>query len=437
MTEPRNIAPVAAGLLCNTCGACQGVCPADAIRYQETMGGHYLPVVDETACTGCGLCCEVCPGIHFGPTLATQLPRDPFAGTVLQAFVGKAADQALYENSQSGGLVSALLAHALEAGLIRAAVTVDMPAGQPPRPVVRMARNRQELWQAQKSKYCPVPLLSFLKDLREEDGPVALVGLPCHIHGLHNILDRRPEMRRRIAFTVGLMCEHVQTYAALDYLLDRALPNVDARANLYFKDKALGGYPGPVHAFCEDGPSKTLPAKVRMRIKDYFTPARCRLCFDKMNVFADLTVGDPHGLQGVDRKGGESMLAVRSETGRAIVQAAGATACMTLRPVDYGRVLTGQNIAGKKKQWRDYVEAWNKLDRPLPDYCERVKTSAADFSGRGKYRKNLVYALNLDRFASREKLLRHVTMALNRQQARKGLLLPLRLVGQLVRKIFR
>jgi hypothetical protein len=131
------------------------------------------------------------------------------------------------------------------------------------------------------------------------------------------------------------------------------------------------------------------------------------------------------------------MLAVRTETGRRIVQAAGAAACMTLRPVDYGRVLTGQDIAGKKKQWRDYVEAWDKLDRPLPDYCERVKTSAADFSGRRKYRKNLVYALNLDRFASREKLFRHVTMALNRQQARKGLLLPLRLVGQLVRKIFR
>jgi coenzyme F420 hydrogenase subunit beta len=437
MTKPRNIASVAAELLCNTCGACQGVCPADAIRYRETMGGHYLPVVDETACTGCGLCRAVCPGIHFGETLMARLPADPFAGTVPQAFVGKAADQALYENSQSGGLVSALLAHALETGFIKAAVTVVMPAGRPPRPVVRVARNRRELQQAQKSKNCPVPLLAFLKNLREEDGPVALVGLPCHIHGLYNILDRRPDMRRRIAFTVGLMCDRVQTYAALDYLLDRALPGIDTRANLHFRDKSLGGYPGQVHAFCENGPSKILPAKVRMRIKDYFTPARCRLCFDKMNVFADLTVGDPHGLRGVDRQGGESVLAVRSEIGHGIVQAACAAACMTLRPADYGRVLTGQDIAGKKKQWRDYVEAWDQLGRPLPDYCDRVKMSAANCSGSRKYRKDLAWALNLDRFASREKLLRHVTRALNRQQARKGLLLPLRLVGQLVRRIFR
>ena len=437
MTKSRNIASVAADLLCNTCGACYGECPAAAIRYQETTGGYYLPVVDEAACTGCGLCRKVCPGIHFGKTLAARLPVDPFAGTVLQAFVGKAFDKALYDNSQSGGLVSALLAYALETGIIRAAVTVAMPAGRPPRPEVFIARNRQELLQTQKSKYCPVPLLAFLKELQELDGPVAVVGLPCHIHGLLNVLDLRPDMRRRIAFTVGLMCDRVQTYAALDYLLERSLPGIDVMANLHFRDKAVAGYPGHVHVLCEDGSSKAMPAKFRMRIKDYFTPARCRICFDKMNVFADFTAGDPHGLEGVDRKRGESMLAVRSEEGLKIVQAAISAGSMTVSLVDYCQVLSGQGIVGKKKQWRDYAEAWRKLGKPLPDYYDRVKISAEDFSGSKKYRRDLVYALNLDRFASRKKLFRHVTMALNRQQVRKGVLLPLRLVTQLTQKIFR
>lgn len=42
--------------VCETCGACVGVCPADAL----SMEGNRL-AVDETACIGCEACVEVCP----------------------------------------------------------------------------------------------------------------------------------------------------------------------------------------------------------------------------------------------------------------------------------------------------------------------------------------------------------------------------------------
>jgi coenzyme F420 hydrogenase subunit beta len=414
------------------------VCPAEAIHYQETTGGYYLPVVDEEACIRCGLCLAVCPGVHFGETLMSNLPEDPFAGCALETFVGKAADKQLFDNSQSGGIVSALLVHALETGRIKGAVTVAMQPGSPPRPVARLAKNRQEILQAQKSKYCPVPVLGFLKDLKNHDGPIAVVGTSCQIHGLRNVLDKMPNLQIKIAFSIGLVCDRALTYSALDYLVNKASStDKDNPRILHFRDKSVSGYPGDVHVFSDNGNSIVMPAKTRMQIKDYFTPARCRLCFDKMNVFADITVGDPHGLEDVDRKLGESMLVLRTEFGREIVQTARADSAINIRPVGYDQVLKGQGISQKKEQWSGYALAWEKSGRELPSFYEQVKDHARAVSSGTQYQKDLEYSLALDDFASREELIRFVDKAVRKKQMVDGLISPLRLAKRIARKFIK
>ena len=41
---------------CMYCGACAGVCVADAIEVQELK-----IIIDEEKCTKCGLCVKTCP----------------------------------------------------------------------------------------------------------------------------------------------------------------------------------------------------------------------------------------------------------------------------------------------------------------------------------------------------------------------------------------
>lgn len=436
MSDKLNVGAVARVKLCNTCGACSGICPSEAVHFEETTGGYLLPVVDEKACTRCGLCFEVCPGIHFGKTLKLCMPEDPFAGHALEAFVGKAADRQLFDNSQSGGIVSALLEHALECGRIRGAVTVSMQPGSPPRPVTGIAQSRQELLGAQKSKYCPVPVLGFLRDLRKNDGPVAVVGTSCQIHGLKNVLDRKPKLGNRIAFTIGLVCDRVLTYSALDYLVGRASIKDDNKDRmLYFRDKSVSGYPGDVHVLAGNDKSVVMPATTRMQVKDYFTPVRCRLCFDKMNVFADITVGDPHGLEGIDRKLGESVLISRTESGRKIVHAAMADQAVFIRPVVYTQILKGQGIDMKKEQWHGYTLAWKKSGRKLPDFYEQVRDHAYDVLEEVRYQKDLEYSLGLDDFPSRQKLFRFVEKKIRRKHRINLLLKPLRSVRRIIAKI--
>lgn len=57
-TSGNNTAPVAIvdEEACTPCGACQAVCPSEAISLgEETVR------IDAEACCGCGACAEVCP----------------------------------------------------------------------------------------------------------------------------------------------------------------------------------------------------------------------------------------------------------------------------------------------------------------------------------------------------------------------------------------
>jgi ferredoxin len=103
MNNNSNISEISAFRLCNTCGACQHVCPKQAITCEETVGGYHMPFVDKNLCVECGLCISVCPGGGFNERLLHSLTEDPFAGNALSTFVDKAQDKAIYRNSQTGG----------------------------------------------------------------------------------------------------------------------------------------------------------------------------------------------------------------------------------------------------------------------------------------------------------------------------------------------
>lgn len=435
VAEKENISQVVNQKLCNTCGACFAVCKGGAIEYKETVGGYYFPYIDNEACTNCGLCYTVCPGINFGQNLMEKMPDDPFTGRALEAFVGKAADKTLYENSQSGGLVSALLVHAFKTGLADAAVTVAMDWGNPPRPTARLVQSVDEIILAQKSKYCPVPTLTILKDAANTDQKIVLVGTSCQVHGLFNIMDLLPRLKERISLIIGLVCDRVMTYAALDFLINTSKLTNHNKKMLLFRDKSCGGYPGNVHIQSSNGENVVMPAKVRMRIKDLFTPVRCRICFDKLNVFSDIVIGDPHGIEEVDRKRGESIAILRTTRGQNFFQQAIERKAFSGREIPYQDILDGQKIAIKRQEWSGYAAAWQKLGFQFPDYGETMSQKVRDIEA-NQYLTRLLYSISLDEHISREELLRLTKTQLFKNTLRQFPLMPARLLKRFLLRAY-
>lgn len=414
--------PVNQGL-CTSCGACQFVCSEGAIHIGETVGGHLLPVIDAGRCTGCGACLSLCPGAGLIPDVLDALPLDPFVGHARASYAGRAADEDLFRGSQSGGMVSALLCWALEKGLVAGAVTTVMAAGNPPRPEASFAKSRSDVMGSQKSKYCPVPLLAILDEVQQSEGPVAFVGTSCHVHALRNLQSGMPWLRDKIAIVIGLFCDRTMTLAAIDYLITQSGFRGRGEAALYFRDKSVGGYPGRVHVQ-GGGKSVTLPPEARMRIKDDFTPARCRICFDKLNVLADISMGDPWGIEGANKQG-ESVAVVRTPTGEDFFARALGSGLIRAREIPHRDIVTGQGIAVKRCEWAGYMEAWQSAGRETPNFREKVLPLAGP-PGEGQYAAVLARAWSLDSFRSRKDLVDRVRRKMRLSDAVQVTLKPVR-----------
>jgi len=100
-----------------------------------------------------------------------------------------------------------------------------------------------------------------------------------------------------------------------------------------------------------------LPARERVACKDFFTPRRCRLCFDKMNILADITCGDPYGISR-DVKG-RSVMLTRTSAGQGAVQSAIDAGVFASRNISARDFMNGQQIGSKRWDYAVYVRLWN------------------------------------------------------------------------------
>lgn len=427
--QHQNITKVVSEYLCHSCGACCAACSVDAIQLKETAAGYVFPEIDPVVCTDCGLCYAVCPGIHFGKTLQEKLPSDPFVGRIISCHVGRATDDKIFFNSQSGGVATALLKHLFDTKQIEAAILAVMQKRTPPRGDVLVVYNSEGLLQAQKSKYTPIPMLKALRQVRGIQGSVALVGLPCHMHGLQNLMDTLPFFSKLIFYRIGLICDRVMTVAAIDFLGRKATKS--PVYNLVFRDKSNPTYPGNPVVFMASGKKIILESSLRMVMKDFFTPLRCRLCFDKLNVFADVVLGDPHGIKDIDRVNGETEVLIRTEKGEKVVKQAIETLLITLRELNIEQAIKGQGIENKRKDWSAYMKAWKNMQKQQPSYAF-VSTLSSDTA---RQRALLFHGFKISKLPSRNAIILSANKWLLNKKIRETVILPVTIVKRLIRRV--
>ncbi|OFV67263.1 MAG: coenzyme F420 hydrogenase subunit beta [Candidatus Syntrophoarchaeum caldarius] len=188
----HTISQVVKDNLCTGCGTCLALCPNEAIEMViDEKKGVYVPELNEEKCNNCGICYKVCPGheVDFKELnleIFGKEPDDILIGNYLNCYIGYSTDYDIRYNSSSGGLVTQLLIFALEEGIIDGALVTRMKKDNPLEPEPFIARTREEVIEARGSKYCPVPANVALKEIlnSKEGEKFAVVGLPCHIHGL-------------------------------------------------------------------------------------------------------------------------------------------------------------------------------------------------------------------------------------------------------------
>ena len=368
---------VAANGLCTGCGTCVGICPEDAIMMDKSnSGASYYPQLDVERCDNCGLCFRVCPG-HSVDFKGLNLdifgnePDDVLIGNYQGCYLGHAIDDNLRYNAASGGLVTALLLFALEKGIITGALVTRMKKDKPLEPEPFIARSREEIIEASKSKYCPVPANMMLKEIlnSKEGEKFAVVGLPCHIHGVRKAESANKKLKEKVVLHLGIFCSHTDTFWQTEFLLKKLDLKEEDVAKIDYRGE---GWPGSMSVLLKDGRNVSVPYSEATSLHGLWLHAllRCAFCCDLTAELADLSCGDawlPEIL--ANEKLGKSIIVSRTKIGEALCLEAAQNGYIKIEKTSSYKVKqSGDMMQTKKKDINVRFLIRRLFNRAIPAY---------------------------------------------------------------------
>jgi len=371
----KNIKEVWKRGLCHGCGTCAGVCPNEAITMVESENGNFRPIINNSKCDNCHLCLRVCTGysVDFNKLnniIFGKIPDDILLGNFINCYIGHSTNLNIHLHGTSGGIVTELLLYALKQKIIDGAVVTIMDKIDPLRPKVMIATTSEEIVNAAKSKYCPVPLNIAIQEILKKEGRYAMVGLPCHIDSWRKAEGILPKLKERTVLHLGIFCSHNVSFKGTEFLLRKLNILPEQVAKIAYRDK---GWPGGLSLRLKNGEEKFLPhgsywAPLFGRF--FFTPYSCTLCCDGLAELADISFGDAWLPEFRREKQGESILIVRTQMGKQLVDLAIAKNKVRLKEVESNKVLQSQRdqILFKKKNLITRMSFVNLLGKKVPDY---------------------------------------------------------------------
>ena len=377
----NNIIDITTSDLCTGCGTCKNICQKKAITFSiNKKTGLYIPNVNEDFCVKCKLCLQVCPGWGTDyQKLELEIfnhPRnDDIVGRYLDLYSGYSNDYETRFNSSSGGIVTQILMFALELGLITGALVTKMNDKNPLRPEPFIARTKEDLIEAAKSKYCPVPANLALDKILHSDKneKFAVVGLPCHINGIRKFEHLNPDLKNKIVMHIGLFCANTLSFCATENLLENLKIKKDTIKKIDYRGN---GWPGGMTIHFTNKEMIYIPKNIYYdSCFSSFIPNRCTLCNDHTCELADISIGDAWLPKFIDDNIGQSIIIARSEKAQIFLFNATNDNVIEIKKVSLDELKKSQDFFILKKR-RIYAQILllKILNKPIPKYILVKKT---------------------------------------------------------------
>ncbi len=326
--------------ICCRCGTCEAFCP----RIEHKEGRPELIEYDPL----CGLCFAYCPRTFLDmPAIESRLfgrarTQDEPLGIykkVISAQSGLAPGRA-----QDGGVVTALLVHALETGLIDCAIVTDRDDEW--RTVSKVVTTPEEVIAAAGTKYTISNSVFGIKDALDKGcSKIGFVGTPCQIQALRKVqlLEEPYEFgQEKIALLIGLFCMENFDY---DTLMDGL---VKGRFGLQPKDVARFEIKkGMFRVIDKSGAAH----EVKIEETDPYTFKGCGPCFDFASELSDISVGS------VGSAEGWSTVLPRTDIGEKLYASALSAGAVKEKAVsEKGLALAKRLATGKGKRFEEKSE---------------------------------------------------------------------------------
>ncbi len=299
--------------LCLSCEICSAVCPTDAIE-MEYCSGQFLPKIDSVRCIDCGACLSLCPGKVPGSKRFSTDFEDEITGEYLETYSVFTRDWDILQASTSGGVITQLLIKSVDEGDHDGAFVLEFDTFNEEPARLKLAKNKEDIRAASKSKYVPASVYNIIKTLKKEPlSKYIIVGTPCQITGIKNYI-RRYDIDDKNLLFFGLFCDKTLNFNLLKYFGYQFAKKQEKLIKFDYRNKEKNGWPGDVKLHFDSGREMILDKSERTKVKKFFQLERCIYCLDKLAREADISFGDCY-IEGKNTPG-RSNIIVRTEKGK-------------------------------------------------------------------------------------------------------------------------
>jgi coenzyme F420 hydrogenase subunit beta len=353
----RYIKDVVENGLCTYCGSCIALC--DKIS-------EGTEVADVSQCPGDCPTCVPCPRSEllkqdlewkiFGKTREAET-----LGNFLEVHAAKTKDGKILEVGQDGGVVTTILKHALDEGIVDGVISVR---GSEWKAEAYLARDFEELLIGACTKYTSAPSLVELTEavIRKNLKNVAFVGTPCQIQGLRKIMDdpNYDIIGRRVGLVVGLFCMESYFHTMLDDVRKRLGVSLVDITKMDIKGKYLN----------ISVKGRDEPEKIPLEDVKEFTRDACHFCVDFAGELADISVGSVGSPKGL------STVMTRTEAGKNVFGGAVKAGALESKPIE-------DDLEKVRKI------SWKKQKKNLENIAEKIP--AMDIPVKGGFNLSRIY----------------------------------------------
>jgi coenzyme F420 hydrogenase subunit beta len=292
-----------------------------------------------------------CPGARVAPWPEGETTH-PYWGPFRQVLTGHASRDDIRFEGSSGGAITGLLVHALEAGLIDRVVHVGPSPSDPTRNATLVSRTAAEIIARAGSRYVASSPLEHIEAELAAGGAFAFVGKPCDASALRQLARRDPRVDRHVPLVLSFFCAGIPSHAGVGRILKKMQVAAEAVTEFRFRGR---GWPGDCVAVTPKGEAHMSYADSWGGFLSKETQFRCKICPDAIGGVADIACadawyGDEEGYPSFDEEEGRSLIISRTEAGERLLQDALSKGALSVEPLPIGEIEKMQPGQARRKR---------------------------------------------------------------------------------------
>jgi coenzyme F420-reducing hydrogenase beta subunit len=266
---------------------------------------------------------------------------EKYIGKYKNCYLSYACNYDIRSGAASGGVISALLIHLLESGNIDGALVCKTVCDNGIGYEFIIAKTRDEVLSAQTSKYFNVKIYKVLELIKQFNGRLAVVALPCDTKIISNLKKKDDEFDKKIKYIFTLFCNHNSE----DVLIKSVFKKIGVSENNITDFKfRIGHWRGQMQIELEGGEVIKVPSSKFLIYQNlfFFSLIKCLYCYDHTGYYSDISFGDTWLYKLKKDTIKYSSIIAKTKNGHDLLLEAAEGDCIKLKKIDIEQICEGQ-----------------------------------------------------------------------------------------------